>query len=111
MHPPRKELYAKCNLRFETMLANGALDEIRDLMMLKLDPSLPAMKALGVPELVSYLKGEISLVQATDMAKQATRNFAKRQLTWFRNQNGKVEHVFEQYSERLLEGMLTKIRF
>ena len=111
LEPPRNELYTKCDQRFETMLANGALKEVRNLMNLHLDPSLPAMKALGVRELLSYIKGEISFLQAKEDAKRATRNYAKRQITWFRNQNGKVEYLSAQYSERLLEKMLSKIRF
>ena len=93
------------------MLANGALNEVRNLMKLNLNPSFPAMKALGVRELFSHIKGEKSLLQATEDAKRATRNYAKRQITWFRNQNGKVEYHFAQYSERLLKEMLSKIRF
>ena len=111
LEPPRKELYATCEQRFDMMLANGALNEVRNLMRLDLDPSLPAMKALGVRELLSHIKGEISLLQATEDAKRATRNYAKRQMTWFRNQNGKIEYLFAQYSERLLKEMLSKIRF
>ena len=109
--PPRQELYAACDGRFEAMLGMGVLDEVRNLMDMHLDPSLPAMKALGVPELVSYLRGEVSLARATDNVKRATRNYAKRQTTWFRNQFGKSEPIFAQYSESLLEEIFSKIRF
>ena len=104
-------LYNTCNERFETMLEGGALDEVRGLMKLQLDPSMPVMKALGVLELVSYIKGEISLEQAKDDAKRATRNYAKRQMTWFRNQNEKANYIFAQYSERILDKIFSKIRF
>jgi tRNA dimethylallyltransferase len=80
-------------------------------MKLQLDPSMPVMKALGVLELVSYIKGEISLEQAKDDAKRATRNYAKRQMTWFRNQNEKANYIFAQYSERILDKIFSKIRF
>ena len=53
---------------------------------MNLDPALPIMKAIGVPELSKYLDGEITLEEATEKAQQATRNYAKRQLTWTRNQ-------------------------
>ena len=111
LQPPREGLYNACNERFETMLEGGALDEVRGLMKLQLDPSMPVMKALGVLELLSYIKGEISFEQAKDDAKQATRNYAKRQMTWFRNQNEKANYIFAQYSERKLNKILSKIRF
>lgn len=84
--PPRDALYAACDARFDAMVAAGALDEVRALMALGLDPALPAMKSLGVRELARHLAGEGSLEQAGEKARQATRNYAKRQTTWFRNQ-------------------------
>ncbi|MCH7864744.1 MAG: tRNA (adenosine(37)-N6)-dimethylallyltransferase MiaA, partial [Proteobacteria bacterium] len=82
--PGRDALYAATDARFDAMLAAGALEEVRALTALGLDPSLPAMKALGVRELGRHLAGGISLQEASGAAKQATRNFAKRQLTWLR---------------------------
>lgn len=82
--PPRDELYARCNARFDAMIEAGALDEVRDLMALDLDPQLPAMKALGVRQLISHLKGEIDLADAALDAKTWTRRYAKRQMTWLR---------------------------
>jgi tRNA dimethylallyltransferase len=84
--PPRPALYARIESRFEDMLEAGALDEVAALMGLNLQPSLPAMKALGVPDFMRNLRGEVTLEDAVDKAKQATRNFAKRQSTWFRHQ-------------------------
>ena len=84
--PERDALYAATEARFDAMVAGGALDEVRVLMALGLDPSLPAMKALGVGELGRHLAGEISLEDASGAAKKGTRHFAKRQLTWLRNQ-------------------------
>ena len=84
--PPRQALYANINTRFETMVEAGALDEVAALMRLDLQPGLPAMKALGVPDFIRHLRGEGTLEDAVDKAKQATRNFAKRQSTWFRHQ-------------------------
>ena len=84
--PGRDALYAATDARFDAMLADGALEEVRALTALGLDPELPAMKALGVGELGRHLAGGISLEEASEAAKRATRNFAKRQLTWLRNQ-------------------------
>lgn len=84
--PPRDALYAACDARFDAMVAAGALDEVRALMALGLDPTLPAMKSLGVRELAQHLAGEWTLEQAAEKARQATRNYAKRQTTWFRHQ-------------------------
>lgn len=86
VEPPRAELYRRCDARFDAMLEQGALEEVRSLLARGLDPGLPAMKALGVPALAAHLRGELSSADATAAAKQATRNFAKRQSTWFRNQ-------------------------
>lgn len=74
------------NERFLTMVESGALDEVRALLQRQLDPSLPVMRAIGVPELASYLKGEASLEEAVAAGQLATRQYAKRQRTWFRNQ-------------------------
>jgi tRNA dimethylallyltransferase len=81
---PRAELYARTEARFETMMARGALEEVRGLQGLA--PDLPIMKAIGVPELSAHLRGEMSLAAAVAQAKQASRNYVKRQLTWWRGQ-------------------------
>ncbi len=83
--PERDALYAACNKRFDSMIEHGALEEVKALLARQLDPVLPAMKILGVRELASYLRGEMSLELAVEKAKQATRNYAKRQMTWFRH--------------------------
>ncbi|MFC3713129.1 tRNA (adenosine(37)-N6)-dimethylallyltransferase MiaA [Sphingoaurantiacus capsulatus] len=82
----RDDLYARCDARFDIMLAEGALDEVAALAARHLPPALPVMKALGVPPLLRHLAGEIDLATAAANAKQDTRRYAKRQLTWFRNQ-------------------------
>ncbi|MCH2547880.1 MAG: tRNA (adenosine(37)-N6)-dimethylallyltransferase MiaA [Alphaproteobacteria bacterium] len=82
----RDLLYARCNQRLEMMLQQGALEELTTLLARKLPDSLPAMRAVGVPELTRHLRGEWTLPYATEKAQQATRNYAKRQLTWLRNQ-------------------------
>ena len=82
----REELYKRCDSRFITMMEQGSVDEVKALLALNLSTDLPAMKSVGVPELSAYLRSEISLDEAIQKAQQATRNYAKRQLTWMRNQ-------------------------
>ena len=86
LSPSRQWLYERCNARFVQMLADGAVDEVKTLLALNITASAPAMKAHGVPELAAYLRGATSLQEATSRAQQATRRYAKRQLTWYRNQ-------------------------
>jgi len=82
----RGELVRRIEARFAAMLQAGALDEVRALDARKLDSTLPAMKAHGVPWLIRHLRGEISLEEAAAGSVMDTRRYAKRQLTWFRNQ-------------------------
>ena len=82
----RTELVRRIEVRFGAMLEAGALDEVRTLAARGLDPTLPAMKAHGVPWLIRHLNGEISLDEAAAGAIMDTRRYAKRQVTWFRNQ-------------------------
>jgi tRNA dimethylallyltransferase len=86
VEPPRDRLYAACDVRVSQMIQNGALDEVRALLARNLDPALPAMKAVGVPELAAHLSGATTLDQAVAAIRLSTRHYAKRQLTWFRNQ-------------------------
>ncbi len=96
--PPREALYSACDGRFAAMVEAGAVDEVRALMALGIDPALPVMKALGVPQLRRHLAGETSLDQAIAEAQQATRNYAKRQLTWLRHQLSVATVIEGQYS-------------
>ena len=91
--PDREALYAACDARCVVMLERGALEEVRALMARDLSPALPVMKAVGVRELAGHLRGETSREVALDQMRQATRNYAKRQLTWFRNQMPDWERV------------------
>jgi tRNA dimethylallyltransferase len=84
--PPREALYERCDARFERMLENGAVEEIETLLARKLDPALPVMRAIGVSDIASLLRGERSREEVCARGKQATRNYAKRQYTWFRRQ-------------------------
>lgn len=84
--PPRDWLRARCDARFSAMIDDGAIDEVRMLIDRELAPSLPVMRAIGVPEIAAFLAGGMSLADATEQASAATRQYAKRQYTWFRHQ-------------------------
>ena len=99
--PPRDILYDRCNRRFDLMLEQGAIDEVRDLIALGLPDTAPVMKAVGVRELGAYLAGEIDLATAREKSQRETRRYAKRQLTWFRHQMSDKEIIDAQYSESL----------
>ena len=86
IEPPRAALYAACDARLAAMFEAGAIEEVRSLLARRLDPGLPAMKAVGVREIADHLEGRTSRAEALARSQQATRNFAKRQLTWFRHQ-------------------------
>lgn len=90
--PDRNKLYANCNKRFEFLLKEGAINEAKKFLPIWDNLHTSAKKALGLKELVSYLKGEVSLKDAIGLAQQKTRNFAKRQITWFRHQL-KADHI------------------
>jgi len=81
--PPREVLLERIDARLNVMVEQGILGEARALI--GLDPSLPAAKALGMPELARHLAGEIGLTEALEAVRIATRQYAKRQQTWFRN--------------------------
>jgi tRNA dimethylallyltransferase len=86
LEPDRAALYARCDARLDAMIEGGALDEVAALHARGLDPALPALKAVGYRELAAHVTGDLSRDEALAAARQATRNYAKRQLTWFRNQ-------------------------
>lgn len=85
LNPDREVLRQRIARRFEMMFEHGAVDEVRGLLSLGVDPSLPAMKAIGVPEIAAMLSGELTRAGAIESAIIATRQYAKRQRTWFRN--------------------------
>lgn len=84
--PPREWLKERCDRRFDVMMAQGALAEVAALRARALTPDLPVMRAIGVPELARHLAGDLSLDAAVDLARIATRQYAKRQYTWLRGQ-------------------------
>ena len=93
LDPPRAQLYARCDARLGVMVENGALDEVRALEARGLAPPLPALKAVGYRELAAHLRGETDLETALEVARQETRRYAKRQMTWFRNQTPDWERM------------------
>lgn len=99
--PPRDILYDRCNRRFDLMIEQGAIDEVRHLLALNLPANAPVMKAVGVRELSAYLAGKMDLDTAKEKSRRETRRYAKRQLTWFRHQMNDKEIIDAQYSESL----------
>ena len=83
--PERSILHKRIDDRFEQMVEEGAVEEVQALLALGLSPSLPALKAIGVPQIAGYLAGDFTLNEAMDRSQAATRQYCKRQTTWFRN--------------------------
>ena len=115
--PERADLHAACDRRFVAMMSQGALDEVARLRSLDLDPSLPVMKALGVPQLMKVLDGSATLSVAVAEAQAATRQYAKRQVTWLRHQvmgeraaQDIVAVISAQYSQQMRHEIITKFR-
>jgi tRNA dimethylallyltransferase len=84
LHGPRAALYARLDARCEAMLAGGLLAEIRALLARGYGPELPALRSIGYRQMGAHLRGELDLAAALAAMQRATRQFAKRQLTWFR---------------------------
>lgn len=119
LDPPRDALRAAIATRFNAMVRDGALDEVRNLLALNLDPSLPAMRAHGVQELGSYLNGTATLEEAGRRTELITGQYTKRQATWFRHRplasqtrtltiNARFSST-AQFSERERDGLFTFI--
>ncbi len=84
--PDRDWLYDRCDRRFAGMMDSGAVAEVEALLARRIDPALPVMRAIGVPEITAMLRGEVDREDAVAAGQLATRRYAKRQYTWFRNQ-------------------------
>jgi tRNA dimethylallyltransferase len=84
--PPRDWLYRRCDARFEAMVDQGAIEEVKHLLNRRLDPDLPVMRAIGVPEIAAFLRGETDREGMIAAGRQSTRRYAKRQYTWFAHQ-------------------------
>jgi len=108
--PPRDETVAAGDARFDAMLAGGALDEVAALVGSGVPADAPVMRVLGARPLARHLAGETDLEGAVTLAKTATRQYAKRQATWFRNQLFANSTYFTKYSESLCDEVFSKIR-
>ncbi len=109
LEPPREALRAACDARLLAMVEQGALHEVEALLALDLDPALPAMKAVGVRELGAYLAGRCSLEHAIRDAQAATRQYAKRQQTWFRHQMPSTEPTGALYGPELINDISSRL--
>jgi tRNA dimethylallyltransferase len=98
LSPPREWLRARCDARFEAMLAAGAVDEAEALIARRLDPALPVMRAIGVAEIGDWMAGRIDRTAMVARAQAATRQYAKRQQTWFSRQ---PPSDWQRHSEQL----------
>jgi tRNA dimethylallyltransferase len=101
--PEREALYSRIDARFDAMLASGAIEEIARLAARGLDTSLPAMKAHGVPVLIRHIRGEVTREAAAEFARTETRQYAKRQFTWFRHQMPEFEWVEPERAREWLQ--------
>ena len=93
LDPPRQALFDRCDARLQIMVEGGALDEVAALAARRLDPNLPAMKAVGYRELAAALAGEVSLAAGLENAQRETRRYAKRQATWLRGQRAEWPRI------------------
>ncbi len=93
----RSEIYRNCEKRFDKMIEDGGIEEVKQLLEKKYDPNLSIMKAIGVREISKYLSNELTLQEASDLAKQKTRNYIKRQITWTKGNNITQNCNIEKY--------------
>lgn len=107
--PSRDWLYARCDARLDAMIAEGVLEEVARVMALGVARSAPAMKAVGAAEFGAHLVGELTLEEAAARAKTETRRYAKRQLTWIRNQM-KAWHRQDPAAPDLVKTVLALVR-
>ena len=108
--PDRQAIYDRSERRFDSMIENGAIPEVERLLSLSLPVSKPAMKALGVPQLARHVRGGISLEEAANQAKTATRRYAKRQFTWISRHMISWNSIYKQDSERILDKIFSIIK-
>lgn len=108
--PPREWLYQRCDLRLHEMIEQGAREEVERLLSRNLPANLPVMRAIGVAEITDWLAGDTSREVAVKRAQTATRQYAKRQYTWFRNQSPaewqRVEQLLCNDNEDIIEILL-----
>ena len=105
-NPDREKIYQNVNLRFIKMIEGGAIEEVEKLKSLNLDRSLPIMRAHGVPEILNYLGNHESLDTCIDRGQQVTRNYVKRQLTWWRSSSLNFHQAFNQFPKDIDENLI-----
>lgn len=110
--PEREQLYERCDRRFAAMLDGGARAEVAALLDRRLDPALPVMRAIGVREIADWLRGAATREAALARGQAATRQYAKRQYTWFRHQppSESVRVESENYYKDILDALLLQLR-
>ena len=108
--PDRDLLYQRINDRFDMMIEAGTFDEVKRLIGRNLDPGLPIMKALGVRQISAYLRGDMGKADAIHQAKQDSRHYAKRQMTWLRNNFNAEFELNKKYSESFFEEIFANLR-
>lgn len=108
--PARPALYQRCDERFAAMVRNGAVEEVQQLLARDLAPDLPVMRAIGVPELAAFLRGDMDIAEAITAGAQATRRYAKRQFTWLRHQPPAEwpRIVYDDFSEEIPREILLR---
>ena len=99
--PDREENYQIVNSRFSKMMNCGAIEEVEQLLELDLHDSYPVMRAHGVPEIKKYLKNEISLEECISKGQQVTRNYVKRQHTWWNSSNLQIFQKFDKFPSEI----------
>ena len=99
--PDRKDNYKRVDNRTHIMMNEGAIPEVEKLLKLKYNNTLPIMRAHGVPEIQSYLNNQISIEECISKIQQATRNYVKRQHTWWRSSNLKIFKKFDQFPDEI----------
>ena len=104
--PKRKEVYNRVNQRFINMIDSGAIDEVKKLNALDFDKSLPIMRSHGVPEISNYLSGKNTLEECILKGQQVTRNYVKRQLTWWRSSSLENLKCFDQFPSEIDTNLL-----
>ncbi len=109
--PPRDWLLARCDTRFAAMLEDGGIEEVAALVDRRLDPALPVMRAIGVREIAALISGQMTRTEALAAAQLATRQYAKRQSTWFRNQPPpEWQRIDPQLDMHLISNLAIKLR-
>ncbi len=95
--PDRKKNYEIVNARFAKMINEGAVEEVKQLLELDLHHSFPVMRAHGVPEIIKYLKNDITMDECITKGQQVTRNYVKRQHTWWKSSNLEIFQKFDKF--------------